>query len=161
MTCSTLSTSQYGFKYDLISTFAVTAGQGTTPCPGPGQVADCMTAVSIPATQKGRAGVMNAHRLGHVTKRMQGRGAGVPRCCARAARGIMRSLCITCPLQLARRPSSFLLQACYRKKAFDGSPVTCYCPIYDVPSGVTYYLGSKIGSPISCTQPAGYVVSGA
>ncbi|KAF8065746.1 yipf1 [Scenedesmus sp. PABB004] len=54
--------------------------------------------------------------------------------------------------------------ACYRRRAFDGSPYTCYCPVFNVEPGNTYALGyprSKFPNGVSCTQPSGYVLSGA
>ena len=51
--------------------------------------------------------------------------------------------------------------ACYIKPAFDGSPITCYCPVYGVGANVTFLMGSKLGKPIPCVQPAGYVISSA
>ena len=86
---------QYGAKFDLISTFTLTQGQGATQCSGPAMLADCMTA------------------------------------------------------------------ACYIKTAFDGSPVTCYCPVFSVAANVTFLMGSHLGEPIPCEQPEGYVMSSA
>ncbi|KAI8463179.1 MAG: hypothetical protein J3K34DRAFT_444932 [Monoraphidium minutum] len=54
--------------------------------------------------------------------------------------------------------------ACYKKTAFDGSPFTCYCPVYTVNPNVTYALGyprSDNPNGINCTQAAGFVISGA
>ncbi len=51
--------------------------------------------------------------------------------------------------------------ACYRKEAFDGSPVTCYCLLVDVPEGQQYGLGRHRDEPAgSCDQPEGYSISG-
>lgn len=53
---------------------------------------------------------------------------------------------------------------CYKKRAFDGSPYTCYCPIVSVTPGSKYALGyprDKHPNGINCTQPNGFAVSGA
>lgn len=46
--------------------------------------------------------------------------------------------------------------------AFDGSPVTCYCPLVEVPEGRAYSIGSRRSrdEPVSCEQPEGYAISG-
>ncbi|PSC77061.1 ABC transporter ATP-binding [Micractinium conductrix] len=54
--------------------------------------------------------------------------------------------------------------ACYKKRAFDGSPYTCYCPIVSIGPGIRYALGyprDKHPQGINCTQPDGFAVSGA
>jgi len=49
--------------------------------------------------------------------------------------------------------------ACYKRRAFDGSPVTCYCPVYQTNS--SYVVGGPWSDqPIPCTQPYPYVLSG-
>lgn len=49
---------------------------------------------------------------------------------------------------------------CYNTTAWDGSPIKCYCLVTNVPQGQGYVLGSHKGHGISCTQPAGYIISG-
>ncbi|KAF8065748.1 hypothetical protein HT031_002808 [Scenedesmus sp. PABB004] len=46
--------------------------------------------------------------------------------------------------------------ACYRRRAFDGSPYTCYCPVFKLAPNTPYALGyprSKFPNGINCTQP--------
>lgn len=51
--------------------------------------------------------------------------------------------------------------ACYNKTAWDGSPVTCYCPVTNVPEGQAYSLGRHREDPAyPCNQPQGYIISG-
>ena len=86
---------QYGGKWDLISTFLKTPTQAGKKCSGPAQYANCMTA------------------------------------------------------------------ACYIKTAFDGSPITCYCPVYSAGANDTYVVLDKLGKSRSCNDPPGYVLSAA
>ena len=57
-----------------------------------------------------------------------------------------------------RRAPRPLPAACYNKPAFDGSPITCYCPVYKAPK---YLLGSPLGIKPSCGSTLPYVLSGA
>lgn len=51
--------------------------------------------------------------------------------------------------------------ACYRKPAWDGSPITCYCPMVQVPEGQSYGLGRRNSTAeFPCAQPDGYTISG-
>ncbi|KAI8471152.1 MAG: hypothetical protein J3K34DRAFT_418235 [Monoraphidium minutum] len=47
--------------------------------------------------------------------------------------------------------------ACYRRRAFDGSPVSCYCPVY---ASTAYIIGAPAGVEPSCAQNPPYVPSG-
>lgn len=50
---------------------------------------------------------------------------------------------------------------CYRKTAFDGSPVTCYCLLVNVPDGQAYSLGHRrSAAPVTCEQDPGFTISG-
>ncbi|PSC71772.1 T9SS C-terminal target domain-containing [Micractinium conductrix] len=55
--------------------------------------------------------------------------------------------------KLCIKPGVFaqcMTAACYNKPAFDGSPITCYCPVYKAPK---YLLGSPLGiKPSSIAQ---------
>lgn len=56
------------------------------------------------------------------------------------------------------RYAQCMTAACYKSEAFDGSPVTCYCPVYETTSD--YVVGGAWGSDIPCTQPEPYLLSG-
>lgn len=48
--------------------------------------------------------------------------------------------------------------ACYKKKAFDGSPISCYCPVYRDRS---YLIGAPKGAgKPTCKVTLPYVLSG-
>jgi hypothetical protein len=47
--------------------------------------------------------------------------------------------------------------ACFKRKAFDGSPITCYCPVY---KSAKYLVGSPINVTDTCAPTLPYVLSG-
>jgi hypothetical protein len=47
--------------------------------------------------------------------------------------------------------------ACIATPAFDGSPVTCYCPVYEDDS---YMIGGPKNTTVTCTPPKGTLYSG-
>lgn len=47
--------------------------------------------------------------------------------------------------------------ACIATPAFDGSPVTCYCPVYE---SKAYAIGSPMNVTVTCTPPKGIRYSG-
>lgn len=48
-----------------------------------------------------------------------------------------------------------------RPAAFDGSPVTCYCLLVNVPKGQAYSLGHRrSAAPVTCEQDPGFTISG-
>lgn len=51
--------------------------------------------------------------------------------------------------------------ACYEQPAFDGSPITCYCPTYKTKLSETFILGSPKNVTVGCnTQSTGIIYSG-
>lgn len=44
--------------------------------------------------------------------------------------------------------------ACFKRKAFDGSPITCYCPVY---KATRYIIGSPDCVQDSCAPNLPYV----
>jgi hypothetical protein len=56
------------------------------------------------------------------------------------------------------RYANCMTAACFRKKAFDGSPISCYCPVY---KDTMFLIGAPKGAgkpPCKVTLP--YVLSG-
>ncbi|KAL4440240.1 hypothetical protein ABPG75_003241 [Micractinium tetrahymenae] len=68
---------------------------------------------------------------------------GFNKLCVRPGQGGLFAQCMTA--------------ACYKKTAFDGSPVACYCPVYRANA---YLVGSPNGDPASCKPNLPYVLSG-
>ena len=64
----------------------------------------------------------------------------------------------TAPLGVEGLYAQCMTAACYDRPAFDGAPVTCYCPVY---SATAYFLGSRNGTTASCEPNLPYVLSGA
>ncbi len=62
-----------------------------------------------------------------------------------------------CNVTSGGRYAQCMTAACFKKTAFDGSPVTCYCPIYE---GESFIVGGPVGSTPPCVQDGPYILSG-
>jgi len=70
--------------------------------------------------------------------------------------GGFNKVCIP-PGELEGAYAQCMTAACFLKPAFDGSPVTCYCPVY---KSTRYLVGSPINVTDSCPPQLPYVLSG-
>lgn len=129
----------YNGNYQRVSTYRSTSQGGfNTFCPANNFYAQCMT-----------AGARKKE-----TERKRKRGNGVLRWWRRSPRRNPP----TCPHTHPLHPP-FIFTACFDTPAFDGSPVTCYCPIYASPD---FLLGSPANQPQPpCAPDWPYILSGA
>jgi len=66
---------------------------------------------------------------------------------------------IVCPGEPGVVYANCMTSACYRRVAFDGSPITCYCPLYE--ANEAFAIGSRNGTVPPCSPEWPYVLSGA